>query len=889
MSTRSVFVTLAAGLSVLALFVLLPITSSDAPLTDLTETETLEKFLNEHPYANRTPMTEAELKAMPKADRPDLAVEQDFLRTLDLETRTVPRERLFEANRIATEYKRSAERSGGGPLVTEEWTERGPTNVGGRTRAIMFDPNDENNQKVWAGGVAGGLWINDDITDTSVEWRNVNDFWSNLAVSSIAYDPTDTQVFYAGTGEGWFNADAVRGAGIFKSEDGGETWTLLPSTNIPAFFNIQDLLVHPTTGDVYASTREGGLQRSQDGGETWETVLSSSSGAPSTRATDLEIAADGTLYVAFGIFSAGSVLKSSTGDLNDWTELSTGDNGFPAGGYSRVELATAPSNADVVYAVTQGPNNGVENVYRSGDAGATWTTATFPTHPTIGNPARNQAWYDLIIQVAPADEDMVFLGSIDFQRSSDGGDTWELITGGSGLPPMHVDMHNMIFRPGSSTEAVFTNDGGVYYSSDATAETIPLVSRNDNYNVTQYYTAALNPDDGSDVMLAGTQDNGTQRYFQPGLGATSRPLGGDGAFTFIDQDQPALAIASTQFVNYFRSTNGGITFSTNILQETFNGASFINPADYDDREDILFANRTGGNYYRVNNLLSTADVAVVTISMGSAATHVRVSPFAPPGTSTLYLGTGSGRIFRVANAHGDRGQPNEIPTPEITGAISCIEFGASEDQMLVTVSNYGRTSVWETMDGGDSWNNKEGDLPDMPVRWALYNPNERRAAIIATEAGVWETVNLEADEPNWTPAPGFPTVRTDMLQWRDSDKMVMAATHGRGVFTAPFRPQPPVSIENAVPSTDTHTLEAAYPNPFVDRATVGLRIAQAQNVRVEVFNTLGQRVAVLHDGALAAETPHRFTLDSADLASGTYLYVVTGETFREEGQMTLVR
>ncbi|MEM8600541.1 MAG: T9SS type A sorting domain-containing protein [Bacteroidota bacterium] len=887
MSVRSVIAMLATSLFVLALFALLPGTLSEAPLT---EKAALEKFLNEHPYANRTPVTKQELKAIPKAERPDLAIEQDFLRTLDLETRSIPVERLFEANQTATDYKRSAERGGGGPLVTEAWVERGPTNIGGRTRGIMFDPNDENNLKVWAGGVAGGLWYKEDITALSDEWIGVNDFWSNLAISTLTYDPTDTQVFYAGTGEGWFNVDAVRGAGIFKSDDGGDTWALLPSTDIALFRYVQDILVHPTTGDVYATTREGGLQRSQDDGATWEAVLSSSSGAVSTRASDLEIGADGMLYVSFGIFSLGAIYKSSTGDLNDWTRITGGSSGFPSSGISRVDIATAPSNAGVLYAVTQSSgNNGIQNVYRSNDAGDTWTATTFPSHPTLSNPARNQAWYDLIIEVAPDNEEIVYVGSIDFQRSTNGGDSWEVFAtgvGAPGVPGMHVDQHNMVFRPGAPNEAVFANDGGVYYSADLAARDISVADR--GYNVTQYYSAALSPDEGSDFMLGGTQDNGTHRFSQDGVGSISVALGGDGAFSFIDQDQPALAIASTQFVNYFRSTNGGITFPTNILNESFAGASFINPADYDDREDILFANRSSGSFYRVTDVLAGPSASTISLSMGAPATHLRVSPYAPEGTSTVYLGTGAGKIFRVANAQATP-EAQEVLTAPVVGAISCIEIGASEDQLLVTVSNYGLTSVWETMDGGQTWNNKEGDLPDIPVRWALYSPADRRAAIIATEAGVWETVNLEADEPTWTPAPGFPTARTDMLQWRTSDNRVMASTHGRGVFTATFSSSPPVSIEEAVPSAETHTLDAAYPNPFADRATVGLRVAQAQDVRVEVFNAIGQRVAVLHEGALAAETPYRFTLESQDLASGTYLYVVTGETFKDEGRMTLVR
>ncbi len=885
MSARSIVLTVTASLCALALFVLVPSAPSDLPLD---EREAYEKMLAEHPFNQRARMTSEELKAIPKKDRPDLAIEQDFLRTMDPSTGTIPVERLLQANRIATDSKRR----GGGPLVTSDWVERGPTNVGGRTRAIMFDPNDENQTKLWAGGVAGGLWVTGDVTSSSPEWTAVNDFWSNLAISAIAYDPTDTQVFYAGTGEGWFNADAVRGGGIFKSENGGETWDLLESTSSSTYYNIQDLLVDGL-GDVYASTREGGLRRSQDGGETWEVVLGAGgNGAVSDRAADLEMGPDGRLYVTFGIFSQGAVYASDTGDAASWERISSND-GF-ATSFQRVELAVAPSDANVLYAVTQAPNNSVQGVYRSNDAGASWTETSFPGHPGDAfrppgaEPSNRQAWYDLIIEIDPNDAEVVYLGTIDFQRSQDGGATWNLISsayGSPGVPYMHPDQHNMLFRNDSSDELIFANDGGIYYVADASTTPIDFEQRNSGYNVTQFYSAALNPDAGSNTMLGGTQDNGTHRFQFEGAGQTSEAQGGDGGFTFIDQDLSVVAIASTVFNNFRRSGNGGISFSLSLLSDGSTG-SFINPADYDDDEDILYTYRTSTTLYRVSNVSSSPSVSTISGSFNSAVTHIRVSPYAPEGTSTVFVGTAAGRIFKITDAQGQAMVTPllSIPTP---GAISCIEIGSSENQLLVTSSNYGVVSVVESVNGGRTWSNKEGDLPDMPVRWALYNPSERDAVVIATEAGVWETTSLGDSQPTWTPAPGFPTVRTDMLQYRPSDERVMAATHGRGVFTSTFEKL--VSTEDGATVANTHTLQAAYPNPFVSQATVGLSIAQAQEVRVEVFNTVGQRVALLHDGALAAGAPHRFTLDGQNLASGTYVYVVTGERFRDEGRVTLVR
>lgn len=885
MSQRLLMALLASIGIVAVLFVLFrPATPSSE-----VELERLEEMLAQHAYWGYHGMTPEDVKGIAKKDRPDLAILLDHMRTMDPATGEVPRQRLFEANRRATTLKRG----GTGSLLTEEWEERGPTNVGGRTRALMWDPNDPDTLKVWAGGVSGGLWYTEDISDPNETWIGVDDFWANLAVTAIDYDPTNTQVFYVGTGEGWFNIDAVEGAGIFKSEDGGATWQLLPSTTNSTFNYIQSLLVHPETGDVYAATRNGGVQRSQDGGETWERVLGSGVGAPHNRAADLEIGADGTLYASFGIFNTGRAYRSETGDPEDWEPLGA----WPASGIQRIELAVAPSDANVLYAATQqASNSGNGGIFRSDDRGETWTLLATPINadPGIGDDyTRGQGWYDLIIVVDPNDPDHVIVGGVDLHKSKDGGASWTQIShwyGGFGKPYVHADHHEIVFRPGSSNEAIFSHDGGIDYTVTATATQPTFINRNLNYNVTQFYAGSIHPGAGSDVMLAGAQDNGTQRFSLEGTAETEEVYGGDGGFNFIDHVDPNYAVASYVYNRYYLSTNGGLTFPIPLLQNSH--GLFINPADYDSRESILYTAysesviKTG--FYRIKNLRGQRRTTRIDTLIQGTPNHLRVSPHAPEGTSTLFIGTTGGRIFKVTNPQEDVFTVEEIPrSGRPAGAVSSIDIGPTEDQLLVTYSNYGVRSVWETFDSGQTWINRTGDLPEMPVRWGMYHPESTEGVILATEAGVWETTNLHTEEPSWTPSPSFPTVRVDMLRYRPSDHTVMAATHGRGVYTARFRSGVVAAEPGAAPAS--HALVAAYPNPFAERTTLTLSLEEPQRVSVEVFNTLGRRVAVLHDGPLGAGTEHRFTLEGGGLASGTYLYTVTGERFRESGRVTLVR
>lgn len=123
-----------------------------------------------------------------------------------------------------------------------------------------------------------------------------------------------------------------------------------------------------------------------------------------------------------------------------------------------------------------------------------------------------------------------------------------------------------------------------------------------------------------------------------------------------------------------------------------------------------------------------------------------------------------------------------------TANISSIDIGLSEDEIFVTFSNYGVSSLWLSSDGGSSWTEKEANLPDMPVRWGLLHPDDSNSALIATEIGVWETSNLLSENTSWSPSSsGLANVRVDMLSM--SDNMVVAATHGRGLFYGEFNPE----------------------------------------------------------------------------------------------------
>jgi hypothetical protein len=772
----------------------------------LTPREKFSKFLKEHPFNNR-PRLERESDEENKTDRPDLAWEQDYLRTLDPALGRPAPERLSPI--IAKMQNKSLYPAAPGSSLTP-WVERGPNNVGGRTRALIFDPNDSTHKKVWAGGATGGLWYNDDITNANSSWIAVNDFWANISVSCIAFDPNNAQIAYVGTGEG-FGSGSGRGEGIWKTLDGGNTWNQITSTK--AFYYINDIMVRNEGGQsiVYAAVDgnnyrgvwqgvvNAGLQRSINGGSTWAQVLPIVPLQVSNNfvASDIEFDSSNRIWIGtksnpFG-FGGGTILYSDNG--TSWTISNTITVTKSRG---RVELACAPSNVNFIYAIIEDVAT-VKTMIKTTNRGTTWSPMTLPIDADTGIPAtdfsRGQAWYDLIMAVDPKNDSIIMVGTIDIFRSTNAGNTWSQISkwsnnnnlSGLSCSLVHADQHAMIFHPDSSSIAIFGNDGGVFYcSSLATSATNQvIIARNKNYNVTQFYACAMQPESGSNVYLAGAQDNGTQRFITSGINSTTTLSGGDGAFCFIDQTDSKYQISSFVYNSYRLSTNGGISISK-ILSSDETTGKFINPADYDDNQHILYSCKNSNSIWRIKNI-NTIPTSLQTVNidgMTEQANHIRISPYTT-ASSTLFVGTDAGDVFKVTNAD-NINTSFKITGPQFpTGSVSCIETGASENELLVTFSNYGVNSIWYTSNGGQSWVSKEGNLPDMPVRWALFNPQNRNEVLIATELGVWTTTNLNATSPTWTPSNnGMANVRVDMMQIRNADKQVIAATFGRGLFSS---------------------------------------------------------------------------------------------------------
>lgn len=741
---------------------------------------------------------------------PDLFWIQEYLATMNPITGKPEPEALLSVLQNLNDRKAVTSRAMPGTSQTA-WTERGPNNIGGRTRALCWDPNDPNGKKVWAGAVTGGLWYNNDITSSSSGWVQVSTLWSNLTISAIAWDPNNSAIGYVGTGEGYgTNSSTSRGFGVWKTTDSGKTWSQLSSTT--SWFYVNDIVVRNESGSsvvyvavdamFYQGADHGlstyGLQRSTNGGSTWTNVIGNAPNGNKFSIADLELAADNRLW-------AGTKGNRYGGSDNGGGRILYSDNGTTwSTSYShttktgRVEIGVAPGKAYTLYAIIE-VSQKVDGIIATFDKGANWLNRTQPDDADNGitstDFSRNQAWYDLILAVDPNDSLKVYAGAINLFRSTNGCSSWTQISKWSqnanmnllNCPLVHADQHAFVFKPGSSSVCIMGNDGGVYYSSNianAVSSSSAIVERVKNYNTVQYYWGDFAAGSGSNNMIAGAQDNGTQKFTSAGVNSATTVTGGDGGYCFISPSNVNKQVSSYVYNQFYYTTDNW----SNGFQLISDGSTgkFINPAEWDDNGPGLFTGKGTGTAYRIT--LTSSPGTLQTITWGSSGAVSALKAYKQgSGNTRLWVGTDLGKVLVTSDAWATTPSFSDKSTGINAGNVSDIYALRGGDTVAVTLSNYGSTfvSIYLSTNGGTSWSSREGTLPNIPVWSIVINPNNPSEAVIGTEAGIYGTTNFFASSPTWTAyTTGMGSVKIRNIRYRSSDKMLLAVTHGRGLFTS---------------------------------------------------------------------------------------------------------
>ena len=482
---------------------------------------------------------------------------------------------------------------------------------------------------------------------------------------------------------------------------------------------------------------------------------------------------------------------------------------------------------------------------------------------------RGQSFYDLMIAVDPSNDNTVYVGGIDLFKSTNSGSSWGQLShwyGGFGYQEVHADQHGIAFAPGASNRVIFGNDGGVYYSNNGGSTTS---ARNNGYNVTQFYKGAINQETATTKLLAGAQDNGTQLIngASPGIGSSNEVFSGDGCWAFIDkQNQFMIESYIYNVYAYARYSDGTPTV---YIANNQSVGDFVNQSGLDSDANILYSNASSGSTYRIYrytinpNTGSTTTTSLTNSMLNTIPTFFVASPFT---NNRILVGTALGKIIRLDNAN-TTPTWTDISMPGQVGAVSDIRYGATENDIMVTFHNYGVTSVWYTDDGGSNWVSKEGDLPDLPVKCILQNPENSDEVIIGTALGVWKTNNWNDTNPNWLQSQnGMEDVKVMSFDFRDADHTILAATYGRGMFTSQFsscgaiteytagswnNTSPTISSEALISDDyNTSTNGSIEACSMTVEAGSTLTIAAGDYVKVQGNITVNGNLIIEHEGSL---------------------------------------
>lgn len=820
----------------------------------------------------------------------------DWERLRDPETGTIPSD-IRKQELAFVKQIPGSEAQRGAPLYFEN---RGPYNVGGRTRAFAFDVQNPN--RLLAGSVSGGIYISNNGGQT---WTMTTPPDFGYGITCMAQDrrPGKTHIWYAGTGEAYGTSASGAGAfflgnGILKSTDNGVTWSFLSSTasNTAASFdksfdlhwNIKTDPVRMDSDIVYAACY-GAIWRSNNGGESWKRILGTFSTNSDAYFTDINLSDSGVIYAT--ISSENPSWRGIWRSTNGLQFTNITPQGFPSG-YDRIVTGIAPSNENIVYVLAHTYNFGTPDTgytgdvewntlwrYIHSDTGGTWEnlSANMPWQGGVFDKFRAQGSYNMVIAIKPDDPNVVILGGTNIHRSTDGFSTPDHITkiGGyeiganfpviKSYPNNHPDHHVFFFHPNNPNIMFNGNDGGLYRTDNIMADSVEWVSLNNGYLTTQFYTIAVDHATANDpTIICGAQDNGS--WFTNSASPTAPWVyarGGDGSFCAIADHKTAFyySIQNGKMQRAYVDANGNTTSFARIDPIGASGYKFINPFILDPMDSTKMYLAAGRRLYRNNDLSGipminnwdSISTNWVYLPDTCTATTGNISALAcsRQPAHVLYYGTDKKRVYKVVNAH--TGVPSRV---DITynlfpnAYVNCIAVDPNDaDKVAVVFSNYKVNSIWYSEDGGSNWQRCGGNLEEAPsgagngpsVRWMTILPrNDGNVYLIATSTGVYATHKLQGDSTFWI-KQGVNTIGNtvcEMITSRSVDGLVAVASHGNGIFTTYINSVQ--DIFTSIPEISRISEATLFPNPGTNAPTLQFTSLAPQHITINIYALNGQ-------------------------------------------------
>ncbi len=764
-------------------------------------------------------------------------------------------------------------------------------NVSGRITCLAVDPT--NSSVVYAGAADGGLWKS---TDGGTTWTALTDNFPRLASGAVAVDPSNPNNIYYGTGELNFNIDGYPGDGIFKSTDGGQTWNPLQLPASGGIYYTSSIAVAPSNPSTVYVSGYYDVYKSTDSGNSW-TELHLTDGAADAVVIDPQNA--NIVYASYGSGFHGDstsygIYKSTDGGTN-WTWLR---NGLPpANQITRISLAIAPSNDQLLYAAINGskPHNSsldTNRVYVSRDGGASWSVLPAATGPgfTANGFGGDQGWYNNVIAVDPTHPDTVYLGGIDFWRSSDGGQTWTDLTNGYANrngKNIHVDQHAIAFAAGNGSTFYIGNDGGVWKTTDGSSS---FTNCNAGLFTIQFYDIAASASDPS-LTIGGTQDNGTESNYQP-TETWNEVYGGDGGYVLVDPNNSQIQY--TEYVNggLKKTTDGGGSWS-NITNGIGEKGYWLQPYVMDPTNPNVLYTATNKIYKTTNGGGNWTPLTSDLKSSGDLFSTMSISPVEG---NVIYAGISGYRgadnpdsAFLFVTRDGGKTWTNITSNlPAGTNFCRVTADPSQKGVAYLAVLTYGQylksPNVLRTTDYGQTWVGLDSAANGFdPVPTKVIAVDSTTGYIYAgTYEGVFQSTDNGA---SWTKyGTGLPNSVVDGIAIQYSSDVLRVGTHGRGAWQINLV----TGIASQAEPPRIFALDQNYPNPFNPTTTITYSIPQASNVEITIYNILGEKVEDLLDGFRPAGT-HSIVFDASRFSSGVYLYTLHAGSTSITRKMVLVK
>ena len=698
----------------------------------------------------------------------------------------------------------------------EPWQFEGPTNVCGRIVDVEMPVSDT--ETIYAGTASGGIYK---TTNFGGQWEQIFDDMPTQAIGDIALTAQDPELLYVGTGEA--NAGggslAYDGLGVYRSEDGGQTWQARGLEDVGSIGRVvidpqdTETVYVAAMGNLFSNNSERGVYKTSDGGLNWSQVLFLSD---STGAVDLAIhPTDGNiLYAAmwerrrlrydrtYGGETSGLYRSTDGGD--SWEELTTGLPIDPAS-KGRIGVAISASQPNVLYSIYANTDGTLQGVFRSEDGGDSWERRS-----SNGISDVSFMWWFGRLMVNPTDPEDVYVTSILMHRSTNGGGSWQEVFNNA-----HVDHHGIFVHPADPDVIVNGNDGGVYAVNDGFPFEGEYLNGMSNF---QFYTCEINPHD-PEILLGGAQDNGTN-VSNGAVDQWSRIFGGDGFRVIVDPVNPDLIYAESQRGNIGRSLDGGVSFVSARagLSGSFN---WNTPIAMDPNDNNIL-------YTGSQRLFRTSNQAVSWISISDNL----VNPDNPVGINTfgtittidvsshdsgvIYVGTDDGNVW-VRQGGDFINISNGLPRRWMTSVTHDPHLASG---VYVTVSGFrfgeeDGAQVFYSDDFGDNWRAIGSSLPDIPVNDLVADDLLPGQVYVATDVGIYRGEN-RGDW--WVPlGTDLPLVPVIDIDYDAGSRTLAAATYGRGMYTYDL----PSELSSTTDQQETASLHV-YPNPAIDRLSINV-------------------------------------------------------------------